>query len=165
MASSYPGALDTLTNPLTTDPLSSPSHAAQHTNANDAIEAIEGELGTDPAGSHATVKARLDTVEGDASWTAPTFQNSWVNFGGTLGTAGYRKANGIVYLRGIIKSGTINTVAFNLPAGYRPAADTRFPSVSNSAFGSCIVDTSGNVTPQVGNNASFSLDGILFFTS
>lgn len=48
MTTSYPGSLDAFTNPVGTDTLSSPSHAGQHANANDAIEAIEALLGTNP---------------------------------------------------------------------------------------------------------------------
>jgi hypothetical protein len=62
LATSYPAALDTFTNPTSTDTLNSPSHSQQHSDANDAIEAIQAELGTDPAGSYATVKARLDDL-------------------------------------------------------------------------------------------------------
>lgn len=46
MASNFPGALDSLTNPVGTNTQDSPDHAAQHTNANDIIEAIESNLGT-----------------------------------------------------------------------------------------------------------------------
>jgi hypothetical protein len=62
MATNYPGALDTLTNPIGTDALNSATvpHAQQHANANDAIEAIQAELGVNPKGSSATVVARLD---------------------------------------------------------------------------------------------------------
>lgn len=45
MPTNYPTSLDTLTNPNGSNQLSSPSHAAQHANANDAIEAIESTLG------------------------------------------------------------------------------------------------------------------------
>lgn len=60
MSTLYPGAIDSFTNPEPTDTLASPSHSDQHENANDAIEAIETELGTDPAGDYATVAARLN---------------------------------------------------------------------------------------------------------
>ena len=63
MATAYPGAIDVLTNPGGGDNLNAPDHAAQHTNANDAIEAIETELGIDPAGAFATVVLRLDDVD------------------------------------------------------------------------------------------------------
>ncbi len=103
-------------------------------------------------------------IHGNAEdWTAVTFAGTWTNFGGTLGTAAYRKdAQGYVHLKGIIKSGTINTTAFTLPVGYRPVSDTRFASVSDSAFGVLIVMSSGAVTPNVGSNVSFALDGVTF---
>lgn len=47
MAISFPTNLDTLTNPSSIDTLNSPSHSDQHTNANDAIEALEAKVGAD----------------------------------------------------------------------------------------------------------------------
>lgn len=70
MATTYPGAIDSLTNPVSTDPLSSPAHAGQHTNANDAIEAIEGTLGVNPQGAYATVAARMAVVDSAAASAA-----------------------------------------------------------------------------------------------
>jgi hypothetical protein len=65
VATNYPGALDSLTNPTVSsyEDDAGVFHDEQHANANDAIEAIEAELGTDPAGAQATVKARLEYVE------------------------------------------------------------------------------------------------------
>jgi len=45
MAINYPTSLDTFTNPGTGDPLNSPSHAGQHADANDAVEALEAKVG------------------------------------------------------------------------------------------------------------------------
>jgi hypothetical protein len=45
MATNFPTSLDSLTNPTTTDQLNSPSHAAQHANANDAIEQLQAKVG------------------------------------------------------------------------------------------------------------------------
>jgi len=45
MATNFPNSLDSLTNPAITDQLSSPSHAAQHANANDAIEQLQAKVG------------------------------------------------------------------------------------------------------------------------
>ena len=68
MASNYPSGLDSFTNPAGTDNLAAGiGHAAQHANANDAIEAIESTLGLNPQGASATVKARLDAIEAN-SW-------------------------------------------------------------------------------------------------
>jgi hypothetical protein len=44
---SYPTSLDNLTNPLVSDALNSPSHAGQHSDANDAIEALQTKVGAD----------------------------------------------------------------------------------------------------------------------
>jgi hypothetical protein len=45
MATSYPGALDSLVNPLTTDDMGVVLHTDQHGNANDAIEALQAKVG------------------------------------------------------------------------------------------------------------------------
>lgn len=65
MASAFPGGLDNFTNPTASDSLDSVvvPHATQHANSNDAIEAIEATLGTNPQGDSATVKARFDSVD------------------------------------------------------------------------------------------------------
>lgn len=47
MATNFPASLDSLTNPTSSDPLNSPSHAGQHANTNDAIEALEAKVGVD----------------------------------------------------------------------------------------------------------------------
>lgn len=97
------------------------------------------------------------------AWTAVTYTNSWVDFGGALGTVAYRKdAMGYVHLKGVMKNGVIGSSAFTLPAGYRPAADTRYACVSNNAFGVMAITSAGTCTPTVGSNASFSVDGITF---
>jgi hypothetical protein len=41
MPTNFPTSVDSLVNPLSTDPQNAPSHSSQHANANDAIEAIE----------------------------------------------------------------------------------------------------------------------------
>ena len=45
MATGFPTSLDALTNPISTDSLTSPSHAGQHADANDAIEALQAKVG------------------------------------------------------------------------------------------------------------------------
>jgi hypothetical protein len=63
MTTNYPTSIDNFVNPAGTATLASPDHAGQHTDINDAVEAIETELGTLPKGSKASVKARLDDVD------------------------------------------------------------------------------------------------------
>lgn len=47
MSTDFPTSLDALTNPTSTDKVSTVDHAAQHANANDAIEALEAKVGID----------------------------------------------------------------------------------------------------------------------
>jgi hypothetical protein len=67
MSSSYPGALDSFTNPSGAndldDVVGGRTHSQMHADINDGMEAVQGELGTHPSGSYATVKARLDAVQ------------------------------------------------------------------------------------------------------
>lgn len=107
----------------------------------------------------------LRNIAAQYDWTDVTsFQNSWVDFGGgTFSTVGYYKdTDGIVHLRGAVKSGTVASPAFTLPTGFRPSALSYFPCVSNNLFGFMSIGAGGGVTPQSGSNSYFSLDGISF---
>jgi hypothetical protein len=65
MATNFPASLDTLTNPTSSDSLSSPSHSAQHANVNDAVEALQAKVGADSSGvtsSHDYKIAQLEAI-------------------------------------------------------------------------------------------------------
>ena len=66
MATSFPSSLDSLTNPLSTDPLSSPSHADQHANSNDAIEALEAKVGVNGSAVNTSLDYKVSQLETDA---------------------------------------------------------------------------------------------------
>lgn len=57
MAISFPNGLDTFNNPAGTDHLDTPAvkHSVQHSNINDAIEAIEEKLGVDFSNVNTTI--------------------------------------------------------------------------------------------------------------
>lgn len=65
MAIQYPNSLDILVNPGPNDTLNSGAvpHHQQHTDLNDAVEAIQTVLGINPAGIHLTVKDRIINTE------------------------------------------------------------------------------------------------------
>lgn len=69
MATQYPNSLDNFVNPNPNDKLNSATvpHSQQHTDLNDAVEALQTVLGVNPAGSHLTVKDRIINVEGQIS--------------------------------------------------------------------------------------------------
>lgn len=109
----------------------------------------------------ALLTANAHTVIG--SQGAPAFQNSWVAWGAGEAIPGYWKDPfGFVHLKGVIKSGTINTVAFNLPPGYRPAEKQTIAAISNNAIGRLDIATNGDVTPVAGSNVYFSLNNVQF---
>lgn len=109
-------------------------------------------------------------VVGGAS--EPPFQNSWTNFGSGYAVAGFRKdPQGRVYLRGMIKSGSVNAVAFTLPAGYRPPATlyvTASVSISPTVYPcNLYIEPNGQVGIYPGTTGTpswVSLDGAFFDT-
>lgn len=62
MAIAYPTALDSLTNPTSTNAVTSPSHAQQHSDANDAIEALEVKVGITNSADSSSLDYKLSGV-------------------------------------------------------------------------------------------------------
>ncbi|MGL4265157.1 MAG: hypothetical protein ACRCTX_26335 [Afipia sp.] len=76
---------------------------------------------------------------------------------------GHTRAFNIIELIGeIFTSGFVGLGVFVLPADMRPAGDVYFATVSNSAFGSVLINASGGVIPTTGSTSWFSLEGISF---
>ena len=66
MSVNFPTSLDVLQNPTATDYLNSPSHSAQHANANDILEALEAKVGITGVGfnpASTSAPASLDLHE------------------------------------------------------------------------------------------------------
>jgi hypothetical protein len=61
----------------------------------------------------------------------------------------YRKINNVVYLRGRVSGGGANSLAFNLPSGYRPAVEMVFAvqQFGTANINYITVNTDGNVDP------------------
>lgn len=59
MATNFPNSLDSFTNPVGSNNLSSPSHADQHANVNDAVEAIEAKVGVDGSAVTSSLEYRI----------------------------------------------------------------------------------------------------------
>lgn len=73
MASTYPGSLDALSNPTSSSLLNSPSHSLQHSDVNDAVEAIEAKLGVGTATASTAVSGQV-LMKGatDTTWSTIT---------------------------------------------------------------------------------------------
>jgi len=123
MAINYPTSLDAFTNPLTTSLLTSPSHAQQHSDVNDAVEALQ-------------TKVRIgNTVIGNYLSFTPTFPSGLTLGNGTV-TAEYCRVNDFVHYWGRVVWGTttsINTsgLQVTLPVG----CDASFSSTSGTYSG------------------------------
>lgn len=118
MATSYPSSLDTFTNPQSTDLLSAAgvSHASQHANVNDAVEALEAKVGanssavtsshdylirvravTPYADSSARATAVPSPVEGQMSYLLDTNAvevydgSAWTSISGGGGAGGFEQ--------------------------------------------------------------------------
>lgn len=102
-------------------------------------------------------------IEVGSGGTAPAFENSWVNQGGTFDTAAFYKDNdGRVHLKGMVKSGATNTTIFTLPDNYKPALILPFPVVAASLFGQLRIFDNGLVHFTSGTATFVSLNGVSF---
>jgi len=97
-----------------------------------------------------------------SAWIAPTLVNSWANVSGT--PTGYlRDPLGFVHLKGAAQTGTTGTVAFTLPAGYRPGQSMTYAvwSAGSGSPGFVVITIAGAVTLDLAGTA-VGLDGITF---
>lgn len=74
MAISFPTGLDNFTNPSSGNTLDSPSHSLQHSDLNDAVEALERKVGvgTAVAGSASAGQVLTISAAGTSTWSTPT---------------------------------------------------------------------------------------------
>ena len=109
MASTYPTSLDAFTNPAATDLLTSPSHAQQHSDINDAMEALQTKL------------AIGNTVIGTYTAYTPTWTNLAVGNGTVVSS--YCRVNNLIHYTGGFSFGTTtvvsSTIAVSLPVTQR----------------------------------------------
>lgn len=132
-----------------------PGHYAHHDWLEASVEALDNALSVVPV------------------WTVPTLLNGWVAYGsGWRGPGFYKDAMGWVHLRGLVKSGAVNTIMFNLPDGYRINSSEMFSCVASGGAGTARVDVMGDGTGAVkctslgttATTALLSLSGIKFAT-
>lgn len=86
MASSFPGSIDSFTNPLAASALNSPSHAGQHQDLNDAVNKVETYMGLvkviPTAATNGTIGATGSVTIGNAvsSVTITAFSSLYENY-------------------------------------------------------------------------------------
>jgi len=123
MASTYPTTLDAFTNPTTSSLLTSPSHAGQHSDINDAMEAVQTKL------------AIGNTVIGtytDYS-TSMTFPGG-VTVGNGTKTAFYCRVNNFVHFYGKFTLGSTSAITGPIQLGLPINCDS-FMVATGQPFG------------------------------
>lgn len=86
------------------------------------------------------------------NWKAPALVNSWVNLGDPRNDAGYRINRNRVEFQGAINGGASGSVAFILPAGFRP--------YKRVLIGPVLIEPSGNII--IYSTGAVSLEGVSF---
>lgn len=158
MTTSYPSGIDTFTNPAATDTLASPAHHTQHSDANDAIEAIEAELGINPSGSYTDVVSRLAAFVTNVSGTAPitstgtTTPTIALSLGSGF-TAGATLTLNSSEVRTVVGTGTQNGTTYLRGDGTWATPAGGAGSVTNVSGTAPIVST-GGATPAISIDAA-----------
>jgi hypothetical protein len=149
---------DSATNATNATNATTAANATNATNATTAANATA--LGGHTSGYYAHAGHEAVHLIGAAG--EPTFQNGWDNFSaGTWSSAGYWKdAFGVVHLTGTLDGANADTVAFTLPAGYRPASDDFMVAGNVATATSLEVLTTGDVKPT--GSGSVGLDSVTF---
>ena len=122
MPTNYPTSIDAPTDPTSSNPMNAPSHSGQHTNANDAIVAIETFLGTASAPNFAKT-------------TSPTFVGIPLTPTPTTGANTTQVANATFVTSAVATETTNRTVAVALKANIASPAFTGVPTAPTATVG------------------------------
>lgn len=98
-------------------------------------------------------------------WAPLLLTDGWTNYESGYAPASYTRTNtGVVLLRGLIKSGTSDNMAY-LPEDYRPDGFVMFENISASVAGRVDILSTGLIRKTVGSASWFSFDGVSFMPS
>jgi hypothetical protein len=77
-------------------------------------------------------------------WTYPTLSNGWTNYGSGYASARYKRENGVVYVEGLVKTGTVGAGGlWTMPVGYRPDSTILFTNASSGGLAGLRLFSSG----------------------
>jgi len=166
MASNFPSSLDSFTNPSSTDAMDSVSvpHATQHSDLNDAVEALQAKVGADSSAVTSSLDYKVAQLE--ALGASVSFTPSWNNLtpGNGSESAFYTQTHDLVVVHVLLDFGSTTSVtgqvSINHPVGSARIGNSIPTGVVN------YVDDDGNNTEGVVylgvNNAnlrSYSVSG------
>lgn len=159
MAVQFPTNLDDFTNPATSDTLDSPSHAGQHTDANDAIEALEAKVGKNSSAVTTSHDYKLSGVTGtdkavsktgtevltNKTLTSPVLTTPVLNtsFSGTAKATGAEINTGTEDAKIVTPKAIKDSIIFNAPEGFLLNGKI-VPSVTSNNLTVAIKGLNGN---------------------
>ena len=156
MATNFPNSLDNLTNPASTDPIDVPSHSQQHTNANDAIEALEAKVGVNSSANTTSLDYRVRQLETNpvASYTneeavdavavalaAGTHSNITINYNDAGNSISISAAAGYTNEEAVDAVALALTAGSGISVSYNDAANTITISVDSTIATKTYTDT------------------------
>ena len=182
MAITFPTSLDSLTNPQGTDSVQLVSHAAQHADANDAIEALEAKVGADNSTVTTSLDYRVNALENaslDEEGIQQIAADLLTNGTHTNITVTYDDANDKINLEATYgNEEAISAIATALTAGtgisktYDNVANTITVSVDTSSIATqsyvttaisnlidsspALLNTLNEIAAAIGNDANFA---------
>ena len=129
MASNFPTSLDAFTNPSSTDAMDSVSvpHASQHSDLNDAVEALEAKVGADSSAVTSSLDYKVAQLEGlgnRTTFTPSSYTNMTVGNGTEV--AAYVLNGDIMTIEYVLIFGSTTSISsanpvVGLPTGYTRA--------------------------------------------
>jgi hypothetical protein len=146
MASNFPSSLDTFTNPSSSDAMDSVSvpHATQHSDLNDAVEALQAKVGADSSAvttSHdykiADHASRLTTLEALGEYTDYSGSITFIGLtlgNGTVNFAYYTRIGDLVHYVGQVTLGSTSSVTTNVSVSAPVTPNTRERAAGNAEF-------------------------------
>lgn len=163
MTTAYPSGLDSWTNPTGVSNLSDVPvlHSAAHANLNDAVEALEAELGLLPKGGSASVRARLDAL--DTTVAAKALASRTISAGTGLTGGGDLSTNrtltvDLEYLQDQVAAMLV--AGTNVTLSYNDAAGTLTINATGGGGGSSNPLPLGRATPSTGAWVAGRVPGI-----
>lgn len=107
---------------------------------------------------------KIETPHNVGDLGEPAFEHGWLNYDATTfqGARFWKDPMGIVHVEGLVKSGTIATSVFTLPAGYRPATKLVWAAYTSTGVGRLDVYGDGSVFAASGGTGYYSLSVINF---
>jgi hypothetical protein len=149
MATSFPTGLDALTNPTGSSSLTSPDHAGQHADINDAVEALEAKVGVNGSAVTSSLDYKITNINASnlTSGTVPTGRMSGSYAGITnVGTLGSLTVTGDV----TVDTNTLKVSSTNNRVGIANASPSQTLDVNGVAKATQFLQGTDYLSPYQG---------------